>query len=117
MKLRPLQDRVLIRRVGAEARPPAASSSPTRAQEKPMEAKSSPSVPAPATRWQAAPARHQERRSRAVREVVGTEVKLDGERPDDHEGHPTSWACSIGRRAEESRLTGGADHGCQRSQI
>ena len=69
MKLRPLQDRVLIRRVEPEAKTAGGIFIPDTAQEKPMEGEVVAVGPGTRdTRRQAAPARRQGRRPRAVRQ-------------------------------------------------
>ena len=87
MKLRPLQDRVLIRRVEPEAKTAGGIFIPDTAQEKPMEGEVVAVGPgARDADGKAAPARSQNRRPRAIRQVVGHRGQARWRGPHDHEG-------------------------------
>ena len=80
MKFRPLHDRVVVRRIEGEARPRAASSSPTPPRKSRRKAKSSPSAPAPATRAASSSPLDVKAGDRVLfGKWSGTEVKIDGE--------------------------------------
>ena len=118
MKLRPLQDRVLIRRVEPEAKTTGGIIIPDTAQEKPMEGEVVAVGPGARDEDGNAPsARRQERRPGAVRQVVGHRGQARWRGPHDHEGSRHHGRDRPGRREEESRITKGDKHGCQRSQI
>ena len=109
MKLRPLQDRVLIRRVEPEAKTAGGIFIPDTAQEKPMEGEVV--AVGPGTRDEDGklhPLDVKSRRPRAVRQMVGHRGQARRRRPDDHEGNRHHGRASIAAVAqEESRLTRG----------
>jgi Chaperonin 10 Kd subunit len=87
MKLRPLQDRVLIRRVEPEAKTAGGIFIPDTAQEKPMEGEVAAAGPgARDADGKVPPARSQNRRPRAIRQVVGYRGQARWRGPHDHEG-------------------------------
>ena len=93
MKFRPLHDRVVVRRVNSEEKTSGGIIIPDTAQEKPQEGEIVAVGPG---------ARGERRQARRLLDVKagdrvlfgkwsGTEVKIDGAGPADHERDPTSW--------------------------
>src|SRR6516165_10837369 len=83
MKFRPLYDRVLVRCVEQEAKTTGGIIIPDTAQEKPMEGEV---IAVGRGRRKGASARRQNRRPRAVREMVGHRNQDRRRRTDDYEG-------------------------------
>ena len=79
MKFRPLHDRIVVKRVDAEEKTKGESSSPTPPRKSRRKAKSSPSARRPGRERQAHSARREGRGPHPVRQVAGTDIKLEGE--------------------------------------
>ena len=79
MKFRPLHDRVVIRRVEQEARPPGGIIIPDTAKEKPQEARSSPSVRVPGTSAARSSGSMSSRVTALFGKWSGSEVRIDNE--------------------------------------
>ena len=80
MKIRPLQDRVVVKRIKEERRPRAGSSSPTRPKRSRSRARSSPSATARSSRTASVRKLDVKVGDRVLfGKYSGTEVKLDGE--------------------------------------
>jgi chaperonin GroES len=79
MKIRPLQDRVIVKRIAEEEKTKGGIIIPDTAKEKPQEGRSSRSAREGQRRRQAHRARRQGRRQDPVRQVLRQRIKLNGE--------------------------------------
>jgi chaperonin GroES len=79
MKIRPLHDRVIVKRLEEERKSAVGSSSRIPPPRSPRKAKSSIAAPARPTKRQADPDRREAGQQGAVRQVLGQEFKMDGQ--------------------------------------
>ena len=106
MKFRPLHDRVVVKRIDAEAKTAGGIIIPDTAQEKPSQGEVTPSARAAATRaGKLIPIDLKVGDRVLFGKWSGTEVKIDGVELPDHEGERHHGRARRARGQEEGRLT------------
>ena len=103
MKIRPLHDRVIVKRIEEERRSAGGIVIPDTAAEKPDQGEIVAVGKARKTTRASHPARRQARRQDPVRQVFRPDRKGEGRRTPRHARRKTSWASSKARKPSPSR--------------